>query len=176
MSWTSLPIALALTLQVATAPPAENPRPAATPLQVVNFEGCPIRILERKSRVVDARALNARGDQRGAGSGMYSRKNWGAIERQIVFDLAFRNESGQAVLAAEFAWVAYDEAGKLIDRRTQRYDGDAVGAGSAGSAHDLGLPIADGAARYRLQVRGVLLADGSMWTAPADPPESDSTP
>jgi len=174
MSWNPLVIAMMLTALAGSAAAAEDPRPGGTPLDVVNVEGCPILILERKSRVVDARALNARGDREG--SGMYARKNWGAIERQIVFDLAFRNDSGEPVLAAEFVWEAYDQAGALIDHRTQAYTGSGVGVGEVRSVHDLGLPIADSAVRYRLRVRGALLANGAMWTAPADPQAPDGAP
>ena len=50
-------IAMVLTVLAVSAAVAEDSSPTATPLDVVNVEGCPIRILEKKSRVVDARAL-----------------------------------------------------------------------------------------------------------------------
>jgi len=136
-------------------------------VEVVQVADSPVQILERKTRIADPESLNERARQ--SNSGMYERKGWGATERQFVFDVVFRNETSQEILAAEFLCEAFDASGELIESRILSYHEQPVLPGRVEALHEVGLAVVGGVARYRLSTRAALLADGSLWTSPPPP-------
>ena len=137
-------------------------------VQIRDTEDCPIQILPRKTRVVDPEVLRNRGDGSLAAQEMYKRKFFGATERQVIYDVAFRNDSDQDLLAIAFAWTALDEAGKRVYRRMSHYGSAPLAPGRVHSLHDLDVMIAGNVARYELSVLKAEFADGSQCIAKPD--------
>ena len=153
-------------LVVTAAGPTDTTRaPSSTRLQVSNRDDCPVEILEKKSRVVDPSSLNARGGPGTMDSTMYKKKGYGAIERHIVYDIAYRNRANQALLAAEFQLEGYGDNDDLKFKWTRSYDAEALSPQRIEIVHEVGLAIVEDVAYYKLSVRGVLLADGTLWVA-----------
>ncbi len=86
----------------------------------------------------------------------------GATERQVIYDVVFRNDSKHDLLAAAFVWTALDEDGKLVYRRMSNYSGTPVPPGRIQQLHELDVMIAGNVARYELPVLKTEFADGSL--------------
>jgi len=158
-------------LVVTAADPTDTAgAPSNTRLHVSNRDDCPVEILEKKSRVVDPSSLNARGGPGTVDSTMYKKKGYGAIERHIVYDIAYRNRANQTLLAAEFVLEGYGDDDDLKFKWTRSYDAKTLSPQRIEIVHEVGLAIVEDVAYYKLSVRGALLADGTLWV----PRDSDS--
>jgi hypothetical protein len=133
-------------------------------MDVSNLESCPVQILARKTRVVDPNSLSSRPHD--AGREMYRVKGYGAVDRQFVFQLSFRNDSQDEIATVAFRWEAFDESDELVFERLSYYGEHPVGSGKVASLHDLELTLTDRAVRYRVSVMQAQFTNGSSWKAP----------
>jgi hypothetical protein len=143
---------------------AEALRPArnAFRVEIGNAEGCPVRILERRTRAASTL-------QEDFGARPYSLREYGAGEFQIAFDVSFRSEGEQDVAAVAFLWEGFGDDGKPLYRRIGTHD-DAkpLAPGRLATLHEVDLDPSRGRAWYRVSVYRVVMADGSVWRAPTE--------
>jgi hypothetical protein len=136
----------------------------AFPLEVSNLPGCPVQILEQKSRVT---ATLNRDPWAAVGTPRAEPRAFGSGEYQLAFDVAFRNGGEKDVVAVIFLWEALDDEGHRIYRRIGTYTRATLGPAETRSHHELALDPARGAGHYRLSIFKVQLANGTTWAAPA---------
>ena len=89
----------------------------AFPLEVANVAGCPVQLLEQKSRVT---ATLNRDPWAAVGSPRAEPRAFGSGEYQLAFDVAFRNAVETDIVAVIFLWEALDDDGHRIYRRIGR--------------------------------------------------------
>ena len=142
-------------------------------IEIVDVEGCPVRVLPKKTRAGAGVDPSPWREQRGEGApppGTFPPDQ--PAEAPVVFHLVFQNRSEQEVDVAAFVWEALDERGTTLYRRISVYPGDPIGAGRIESIHELDLePKGPATARYRVSPFKVVLSDGSIWepSAPSRP-------
>jgi hypothetical protein len=162
-------VALGVVFALGSAPAEEIVAAEGVPrVQIRNTDNCPVKILPRKSRVVDPDELLDRGEGSLAAQEMYKRKFFGATERQVIYDVVFRNDSEQELLSVAFVWTAFDEAGKRVYQRLSHYGSAPLAPGRIHALHDLDVMIAREVERYELSVFGAEFADGSLCVAKPD--------
>lgn len=143
---------------------AERSRPGGGPaLEIVAAEGCPVRILESKTRLASSLTRDPWASLRGAGTARGGRATYGPGESSLVFNLGFRNVSDQDVRAVGLLWQALDSSGAVTYEWISIYSQTPVMPGDARTMHELNVEAPTEVASYRLSVLQVNLADGTIW-------------
>jgi len=135
-------------------------------LRTATADGCPVQILDRKSRVLDS--LQRHPSEYLTGKPEPDRRAYGLGESQFVYEVGFRNLAGSDLTFVEFLWTAHDESGKVLFARRSRHE-EPLGAGMARRDHDVDIKPSDRVKWFDLQVSRAVLADGTEWKAPEVP-------
>ena len=162
-------VALVMLVGLASAED-ERPRGRLTgqfELELVNPQDCPVRMLDRKTRVADPNRYDAWAPLRSNDPSTYTRKSYESGERQMIYDVAFRNESKRNIVSVEFLWEAFDtsERSSFIYRAT--WDAKTLRPGEVQFKHDVDFKLSADIGNFRLSVRKVQFEDGAEWVAPA---------
>jgi len=140
-------------------------------LELLNPDGCPVEILDRKTRVADPNRYDAWAPVRGMDPSQYGRRSYEKGERQMIYDVAFRNQSGNDVTSVEFLWEAFNTSREPSFIYRSTFDAKTLRPGQVQFKHDVDFRLSPDIGAYRVSVRKVTFADGTQWVAP--PPTYD---
>ena len=135
-------------------------------IDLINPEECPVTILQKKTRVADPNRYDAWATTRSSDPSTYSRRSYEAGERQMVYDVAFRNTSKAEIVEIVFLWEAFDSSRQPSYIYRMQYDAKSLRPGEVQFKHDVDFKHSANVGNYRLSVRRVTFADGSAWVAP----------
>jgi len=131
-------------------------------VEVVEAEGCPIQILNKKTRVASTLDYDPWGTFKGKADRQY-----GSGEFQLIYDVAFKNRSDLDVLAVAFLWEALDAGQNVIYERIDIHGRQPLSPGRIEKQHRVELDHGHDPAAYRVSVMQVKLSDGTVWNPPA---------
>jgi len=147
-------------------PAAVPSRPGGGPqVRIASAEGCPVRILERKTRVASSLSRDPWAELRGGGAATKESRSYGPGESSLVFNVGFRNLSESNVAAVGLLWQALDGSGNVVYEWISIYGQSPVEPGDARTMHELSVEAPAEVDSYRLSVMQVNLADGTVWSA-----------
>jgi hypothetical protein len=147
----------------------EQPRGRLTgqfELVLVNPEGCPIQVLDKKTRVADPNRYDAWAPVRSNDPSTYARKSYESGERQMIYDVAFRNDSKRNIVSVEFLWEAFDTSKRPSFNYRAIWDAKTLRPGEVQFKHEVDFKLSADIGGYRLSVRKVRFDDGEEWVAP----------
>lgn len=135
-------------------------------IDLLNPEQCPVTILQKKTRVADPNRYDAWASTRSSDPSTYARRSYEAGERQMIYDVAFRNVSSKEIDEIVFLWEAFDSARQPSYIFRSAYDAKTLRPGEVQFKHEVDFKHSATVDNYRLSVRRVTFADGTVWVAP----------
>jgi hypothetical protein len=135
-------------------------------IDLLNPDDCPVTILEKKTRVADPNRYDAWATTRSSDPSTYARRSYEAGERQMIYDVAFRNVSRSDIDEIDFLWEAFNSSKQPSFIFRSSYDAKTLRPGEVQFKHEVDFKHSAAVDTYRLSVRRVTFADGTVWVAP----------
>jgi hypothetical protein len=135
-------------------------------IDLLNPEECPVTILQKKTRVADPNRYDAWASTRSSDPSTYARRSYEAGERQMIYDIGFRNGSSKEIGEVVFLWEAFDSSKQPSYIFRSTYDAKTLLPGEVQFKHEVDFKHSANVDTYRLSVRRVTFADGTAWVAP----------